>query len=208
MRNVIVAAAVAALGLASPAYAASFTVGSYTINHFDEATAGFNALDTEVSKIMAHGTSFDLNFVGDTHQEDLFYIWTDESDRDQSDDKNFQPISVDFLFSSPAFGGTESGVTGGISFNIFAGCFSLFSGCGAVSWGSPAVLAFGTTGLLQITLTDTLFLDDDHAGLVKARFKLLAEDTTPVPEPGTLALFGVGLATAGARLRRKFSSKA
>jgi hypothetical protein len=205
MKKVWLTACVAALGFASPAYAVSFVVDDYTVNQFVESP-GDLGLNITATDVMTDDYGFSLDFVGDWHETGLFRIGTTESAAAQSDDQVQKPISVDLLFSTPSFAGSEAGVTGGtyiVPGNLAAtfGCI-LADGCGYVVWGAPTVLSFGTTGLLQIALSDALFGSPGTA-LVKAKFTLLQEDAAPVPEPGTLALFGTGLAAAGARLRRR-----
>jgi hypothetical protein len=205
MKKALLTACVALLG-ASPAYAVPFTLSSYTVNYFNE-TPGDQGLDIDVTKVMPEPQGFNLAAVGSSFETDLFRIGTTEDAAAQADDVVQKSISVDFTFASPSFTGTESGVTGGSI--VFPGngaativCFFL-DGCGYVTWGAPAVLSFGTTGLLQIALTDAIFGSPGDA-IVKARFTLLQEDAAaPVPEPGTLALFGSGLALAASRLRKR-----
>ena len=204
MRKILLTAWVAAFGFASPAYAApvTFTVGDYTVNAFNEIP-GDLGLDISIEELLATGASFDLDFVGDTHQVDLFKIWTDEGARAQGDDVVHKTISVTMPFTAPSTGGVLQGETFGTSF--------LFASWGVVEWLAPIELTFGTTGKLGIQLFGTTFggehsnfLGLDGPGIVKAKFKLLQEDTVaPVPEPGTLALFGSGLAMAASRLRKR-----
>jgi len=201
------AAVVLALGMASPAYAVSFTVDEYSISHFTE-TPGNQALNILVTELMEDDHDFVLNSVGQTHTVDLFQIRTNESTI-EADDILQKIISVGFQFSAPApgFNGTETGLTGGTYIvpgsGALTGLCIIAGGCGYVVWDAPQVLNFGTTGLLQIQLTDELFFTPG-GGIVKANFTLLQQDTlVHTPEPGTMALVATGLAAAAARLRRR-----
>jgi hypothetical protein len=214
MRNAFLATSIAALGFATPAHAISFVVDDYTVTQFVESPGNLG-LNILVSDVMIDDYAFDLNFVGDTHEVPLFRIGTNEGAAAQSDDVVQKPISVALQFASPSTSGGLSGVTGGtntVPGDIVASLLcALADGCGYVQWGAPAELLFGNTGRLQISLSDTLF-GSPGSGLVKAKFKLLEcdcpdqEQPIPTPEPGTLALFATGLATAVARVRRRLTA--
>ena len=79
----------------------------------------------------------------------------------------------------------------------------LGSSFGYVHWEDPIQLAFGpaSAGLLEIALTNVTFGLPGYSSVV-GTFTLRGEPPTSVPEPGTLALLGIGAATAALRRRQ------
>jgi hypothetical protein len=145
---------------------------------------------------------FDLTNVHDTVTFKLFDIWTPET-AENFDDLVPQPITVnfDFVLPPPAFGGSADGST----------VSGLFGG-GIVDWDNPSFIHFGELGdgVLKVTLEDEFFnpgLFGYNGGQalganVKVTFEL-KHQATEVPEPGTLAVLGLGLVGLAAVRRRK-----
>lgn len=137
----------------------------------------------------------------------LFRIWTEEGSINK-DDKVSKDISVTFNFTLPQiFDGSVTGTTVGGQI-----CFIL---CGAshgeLSWDGPADIHFGPKGdgHLKIWLTDATFnwgpvdtIPGEFFGATVFGKMQLYADATAVPEPGVLALFGIGLLGLAATARK------
>ncbi len=180
-------------GGARSAEATAFTLQSYTLSLQSSSGLALWSLN-----LLPVPTSFQLTTVGQSYTASLFRLGTYQSTVSTTVPR---PISVGFAFSQPlpAFFGTAQGITGAIQF---------LGGLGYVAWANPVTLAFGTTGLLQISLTHAVFGTPGSA-IIGSTFTLLRQDTggampSPVPEPATLLLMGAGiLGLAGRQWRQR-----
>jgi len=169
--------------------ASSFTLSDYTVT-YNTTDPGLVLWESDIYS----GLSFNLTNVGDSFTSALFTIGTSDS-WVNFEDLIPQDLNVSFTFTSPPpdFGGSTSGISGAL------GLWGL--GAGYVVWDSPILVAFGSTGLLSISLSDVMFAMPG-AATIYATFQLVRADTITNPEPATLMLIGLGIMMTFAVSRR------
>ena len=144
---------------------------------------------------------------GATHSFNLFKIWTEEESINWGEDTKEKNISVQFTFTTPSYGGTVNGNTVGIT------SITKFYQAGQVTWDGPLTLNSpgGGDSALEITLSNATFNEGDwwelvegkkYGATIAATFTNKA-DPTPAPEPATLAILSMGLASLGWAARRR-----
>jgi PEP-CTERM motif len=151
--------------------------------------------------LIPDGTTYNLN-VGDTYMANAFKIWTNET-AVNGDDTTAYGITAYFDWSSPVADAQINGISRGIR----TGFFGLLQ-YGKISWGGPVSVDFGNGGNFMLGLRNTNFNGGlfglrggyGRAGIVGVRQRL---NSVSVPEPGTLALFGLGLIAIGFARRKK-----
>lgn len=210
MRNVAKFGALALLAMASFAASATMIQSNYSV----DASTTDPGLRISTADNSPNPFTHDLN-AGQSVTFDLFDIWTDENSLDTGwfscgADCDPRPISVNFGFLAPETGqGDVTGSTRG----TFTG-FLNFAQKGKVTWDGPLSFAFGPNddGLIQVSLSNESF-NKGYFGLnegrgygatVQASLKLVSDATAAdVPEPGTLALFGLALLAIGVGVTRR-----
>ena len=190
LRKAFVTAVIAVASAVSfPAHALLLN-GSFTVSAHSNAATGLAVGTTNYfgTNILGPTSSFTSLLVPDAgppafHFVDLFQIFAAESPPYAADDFVAQAISVTFNFTGAAAG--SGTVTGTTVANLFDE--------GELHWNGPLNIALSNSRIVTISLSDAQF-GDSFNGVVVAQLS--------VPEPTTLALFGVGLAGMLWRRRR------
>jgi hypothetical protein len=203
----LIAGLATATCFALPAFATPFTVSAVNFTHqggYTNANAnGDGLLGMNFSTAGFIAQNFNLTTVGQTFS---FIFGTADLveanagiDADEMDNLD---VFANFTFTAPS----------GITRTVTAAATPVPGGLNDTAVDltlafTPELVNFGSTGQFRISL-DNLVWSDRGVQTATARITLLATDTavTPggtVPEPGSLALAGLGLAVAGMVRRRK-----
>jgi hypothetical protein len=187
------------LGFTPKASAATFTLDSYLVT-YNQVDPGLKLVVTPIVPLGGDFTTPDLQ-VGDSYYFDLFHLAANEGSI-EPDDYATKPISVTFNFNPPLASGNLGGTTIGGEICGFFLCGESAS----VSWNNPLVLNFGNGGQFTLALDNAVFA----GGLNGLNFwnganigATLTYTAASVPEPASMALFGMGALGLAARLRRR-----
>jgi hypothetical protein len=116
-------------------------------------------------------------------------------------------IAENFSFTLPS--SLSGSLAGSGSETVYTGFFGIVDGVsGKISWDNPLTLNFTDGAELQISLSDATFdksgyfTNPNQSVTVNATLDLV-QGPDPVPEPGTLLLFGASVIGLAAIMRRR-----
>jgi len=159
-------------------------------------------LDVKFSNAAFSTQSFSLNTVGQSKTFAIGTVQLAESNNAQGiieSERDFLDVKVTFSFLLP--GNTSPFVTA--NGTAEAGSLPDNDVDYLLTW-SPITVNFGTSGKYQISLANLSFDGKTNTALQtqNATITLLAADNA-VPEPGSIALFGLGMLALGGLRRRQ-----
>lgn len=199
----------AAVALAAPAHAAPFSTTFGPTFSFSDGIIATTSVTVAVPTVIVGDMTIDLSVIGDINNS--------------GETLDFQLDGVSFGTLCNANTGDDpfslSGFTGGdacIPTTLTGINDSFFSGVGTIAFASVAPLI--ADGLLEISIVQTADVDtitditspSSNSGVLfpvtsdfAVGFGGTVSFNTAIPEPGALALFGLGLAGIGFAARRK-----
>lgn len=117
---------------------------------------------------------------------------------------NFSSAITNFSIDFGDFGNDDDTPVSAFGYSGADGTGALLAGSSDSYTGADALPSFKTLAFSGAPMSSVTFTSGGPAPNSLAWDNITVE---PVPEPGTMALFGFGLAAGAARLRRKFGKK-